>query len=149
MIDSEIKLGLLNLHDAFLNADLSLRQKWAAPIDPDPEKFPISDHGRFERIWVMFLYVLFESWESRQMRIVRDYVGSVASLAELTGLIRSGKQKCSFKKMKATRDYMCHRDQRKYWDDGRLAVCGQLEYHMQLHQAFSEVLLQAFRKLNQ
>ena len=47
--------------------------------------------------------------------------------------------------MRRTRDYMCHRDHKKYWDDGRLAVCGQLEYHMKLQAAFSRILLAAMK----
>jgi hypothetical protein len=31
-MDSEIKLGVLNLHDAFLNAALMEQQKWKTPI---------------------------------------------------------------------------------------------------------------------
>jgi hypothetical protein len=57
----EVREGLLNLHDAFLNAALAGRANWKAPIDEDPENFHISDHGRFERMWVTFLYVLVEA----------------------------------------------------------------------------------------
>ena len=37
-MDDDIKLGLLNLHDAFLNAALMEREKWNAPVDPDPNR---------------------------------------------------------------------------------------------------------------
>jgi hypothetical protein len=144
-MDKEIKSGLLNLHDAFLNAALMEREKWAAPLDSDPEKFHISDHGRFERMWVTFLYVLVESWNSSQMTAVRAHVESIVSTSELTSVLDAGRVDGSLAKMRDTRHYMCHRDQREYWDDGRLAVCGQLEYHVKLHAAFSRVLLTAVK----
>lgn len=144
-MDPEIKRGLLNLHDAFLNAALAEREKWAAPIDADPQRFHVSDHGRFERIWVTFLYVLVEAWRSSQNAAVRAYVESVVPLRELTTLLDAGEADGSLAKMQETRNYMCHRDRREYWDDGRLAVCGQLEYHVKLYAAFSQVLLAAMR----
>ena len=144
-MDDETKLGLLNLHDAFLNAALMGREKWNAPVDPDPNRFLICDHGRFERLWVTFLCVLIESWRSSQMAKVRDYVASVTPVDELTKLLDTGQADGSLARMREVRNYMCHRDRRKYWDDGRLVVVGQLDYHMKVHAAFSEVLLAAVR----
>lgn len=146
-MDSETRLGLLNLHDAFLNADLMERAKWAASIERDPNKFHVSDHGRFKRAWVTFLYVLVEAWRSDHMAKVRAYVASVASLDELTALLDAGQADGRLRKMYQTRSYMCHRDRRRYWDDGRLAVCGQLDYHVKVHAAFSRVLLGAIQQL--
>lgn len=143
----EVRKGLLNLHDAFLNAALAEREKWKSPIEEDPEKFHISDHGRFERMWVTFLYVLVEAWESAQMAPVREHIESLTPLEELTSLLRAGKVNGSLRKMRRTRDYVYHRDCKKYWDDGRLAVCGQLEYHMRLHAAFSRILLAAMKSV--
>jgi hypothetical protein len=79
------------------------------------------------------------------MATVRAYVESVVSTSELTSLLDVGRLDGSLAKMRDTRHYMCHRDQRKYWDDGRLAVCGQLEYHVKLHDAFSRILLSAVK----
>jgi hypothetical protein len=145
MIDIEIKKGLLNLHDAFLNADIMQREKWDAPVEQDPEKFHVSNHGRFERMWITFLYVLVEAWQSPQMAPVRAYIQSVVPLDELAHLLRAAAADGSLAKMSETRHYMCHRDRRKYWDDGRLAVCGQLEFHIKLHASFSQVLLAAMK----
>ena len=144
-MDIDIKMGLWNLHDAFLNAALMDAEKWASPIDKDPKTFHASNHGRFERAWVTFLYVLVEAWQSPQMAPVREYIGSVVSLDELTSLLKTGKTDGSLARMRETRNYMCHRDRREYWDDGRLAVCGQLDYHVRLHRAFSVVLLGAMK----
>jgi hypothetical protein len=126
---------------------LARREKWKSRVDQDVEKFHISDHGRFERMWVMFLYVLVEAWESEQMATVRAFIESVTSLGELNDLLRAGKADGSLIKMRNTRDYMCHRDRRKYWDAGRRAVYGQLEYHTKLQEAFSRLLLHAFRSI--
>jgi hypothetical protein len=90
-ISAEEKTELLNLHDAFLNAEIARREKWKSPVDQDMEKFHISDHGRFERMWVMFLYVLVEAWESGQMATVRAFIESVTPVGELNDLLRAGK----------------------------------------------------------
>jgi hypothetical protein len=148
-MDGETRLGLLNLHDAFLTADLMQQKKWAAPVENDPVTFTASEHGRFERLWATFLYVLVEAWRSAQMAGVRNYLASVTSLDELSQLLKAGEADGSLSKMEQTRHYMCHRDRREYWDNGRLAVCGQLNYHMKLHEAFSKVLLAGFRVAEQ
>ena len=147
-MDSEIRLGLLNLHDAFLNADIAHREKWRTPVDEDPERFHYSDHARFERMWVMFLYVLVEAWQSTRMAPIRAYVDTVTATGELNRLLQLGETDGSVAKMRDARNYMCHRDRREYWDDGRLAVCGQLDYHMKLYAAFSQVLLAAMKSTN-
>lgn len=144
-MDGRTKLGLLNLHDAFLNVGLVEKAKWASPIERDPALFPISDHGRFERVWITFLYVLVEAWRSPQMAPVREYVRSVVSIDELEAVLLAGEEDGSLAKMRDVRHYMCHRDRRQYWDDGRLAPCGQVQYHVKLQSAFSKVLFAAVR----
>jgi hypothetical protein len=79
------------------------------------------------------------------MAPVRAYIETVTATIELTTLIQTGESDGSLAKMRESRNYMCHRDLRKYWDDGRLAVCGQLTYHAKLHAAFSQVLLTAMK----
>lgn len=147
--DQEIFMGFMNLHDAFMNASLQRSFMLKCPVEGghgDPEEFLMSDRGRFERAWVTFLYVLVESWQSKQMEKVRSYVTSIIDTKTLDELLENGKQNGNIEKMKETRNYMCHRDVRKYWDNGRLAVIGNLNYHDDLHMAFSEVLLEVFRK---
>ena len=36
-MNTEVRKGLLNLHDAFLNAALAEREKWKAPVEEDPK----------------------------------------------------------------------------------------------------------------
>jgi len=81
------------------------------------------------------------------MRQVREYVASKVSIDELSALLHQGRKDGSLDKMRETRHYMFHRDKRKYWDNGRLAVCGQLEFHLKVHQAFSRVLLAVFSEM--
>jgi hypothetical protein len=81
------------------------------------------------------------------MKDVRDYVSSKISVDELTELIERGKNDGSINKMIKTRHYIAHRDKREYWDTGRLSVLGQLEYHVKLHNTFSEIFLIAMREM--
>ena len=45
------------------------------------------------------------------------------------------------------RHYIAHRDKRGCWDAGRLSVLGQREYHVKLHNTFSEILLVAMKEM--
>lgn len=138
-------MQLANLHDAFLNAALQARLMMEAPMlhQDDPDLWFATDHARLERTWIAFLYVLVESWRSQAMALVRAHVGAVADTSGLDRLLDEGERSGDIQKMRETRDYMCHRDRRRYWDAGRLAVMGQLPFHSRLHQEFSQVLLVA------
>jgi len=142
--DKEIFMGLMNLHDAFLNVTLIKHHMDRSPLVNDIKIFDATDRARFERMWVAFLSVLVEAWNSFQMCRVREYVASKVSIDELSTLLQQGRKDGSLDKMRETRHYMFHRDERKYWDDGRLAVCGQLEFHLKIHQTFSRVFLVTF-----
>lgn len=143
----ELRLGLANLHDAFLNASLQRQLMQESPVEhgKDPTLWFASNRARLERSWVTFLYVLVESWRSAQMKEVRAHVASVISTAVLEDTLSQGDSSGDLDKMRATRDYMCHRDRRHYWDPGRLAVLGRLEFHDTLHMEFSKLLLAAMR----
>jgi len=140
----DLLLGILNLHDAFLNASIQRSYMLKCPVEKDPDHFLISDRGRFERFWIAFLYVLVESWNSNQMAFVKSWISTVTSLDRLEAILKQGEKEGHIKGMKSTRHYMCHRDKKKYWDDGRLSALGNLDYHNQLHMAFSDVLLNTF-----
>lgn len=147
--DKEVFMGLMNLHDAFLNSSLLKHYMIKSPLVGDVNEFDATDRARFERMWVAFLSVLIEAWNSSQMRRVREYVASKVPIDELSALLRQGEKEGSLDKMRETRHYMFHRDKRKYWDDGRLAVCGQLEFYLRVHQAFSRILLAVFKKMEE
>lgn len=148
-INSEIRSKLANLHDAFLNASLQFDRMQKSPIENDPNnpnKFMLSDRGRFERAWLAFLYVLFEAWESEQMKDARELVLSLNPETDLTALIEQGRKDGSINKLREVRHYMCHRDKREYWDEGRMAVFN-LEYNIKLHNAFGRALRLTIEKL--
>jgi hypothetical protein len=134
-------MGLMNLHDAFLNASLQRREMLRAPIVDDPAAFHFSDRGRFERAWAAFLYVLVESWRAKTMGAVRELVGSCTDVSKLETLLEEGDRIGAIERLQEVRHYMAHRDRREYWDKGRLGVLLQLDYNERLHMAFSEVLL--------
>lgn len=138
---------LLNLHDVFLNTTLLKKQMDISPLVKEPDQFHISHRGRFERLWVAFLYVFYESWSSGQMKEVRRFLLSLDESAELTSLLREYRRDGTLQKMKSVRDYMFHRDKRNYWDTGRIAVCLQLDKNSRLSASFGKLLLAGFARL--
>jgi hypothetical protein len=112
----ETLLGLLNLHDAFLNAELvatrmrretdlgnagTLGNAMAATALP---------RFRFERLWIALLAVLVESWRSPTMAPVHEYVESVADTSELERLLSAYQETGMLERIKCCRHYMFHRD---------------------------------------
>ncbi len=144
-MDRQVSLQLGNLHDAFLNASLQRDCMLKSPAPGDPEAFMISDRGRFERTWLAFLYILVECWRSEQMAPVRECVYALVPDCRIDELLREGDQDGRIAKLRDVRHYMCHRDHREYWDEGRLAVAGELEFNSRLHSEFGRVLLLALR----
>ena len=78
---------LMNLHDVFLNASLQRRCMESSPLVKEAREFHYSDRARFERVWIMFLYVLVEAWRSRQMTPVRTHLSQVLDCTELESVI--------------------------------------------------------------
>ena len=146
--NNEVALGLMNLHDAFLNASLMRHYMLKEPIEGDvdrPELFTVTNRGRCERLWVAHLAVLVEAWYSAKMRPVVCYIESVVDARALLAVLKLGQKSGRLERMKQCRHYSFHRDRRAYWDDGRLAPIGELEFNNRLHTAFSGVLLAAMR----
>ena len=143
MSRSEILMGLMNLHDAFLNASLQRAGMESCRVEKEAEGFLLSRRGRFERVWVTFLYVLVEAWQSDQMASVREYAGKAVDCSPLNRMIDELNSRGELAKMREVRNYMCHRDRREYWDAGRVAVVGLLPKTMALHDAFGATLLKA------
>jgi hypothetical protein len=52
MISDEIRMGMANLHDAFVNCSLLKRSMESAPLYEDVDAFHMSDRARFERLWL-------------------------------------------------------------------------------------------------
>lgn len=142
-MDQDLKSQLANLHDAFLNASLQRSQMSKEPLELDPHTFMVSNRGRLERTWIAFLYVLVECWRSKQMEPVRDFILTRIPDCKIDQLLQEGEQKGLLDKLREVRNYMCHRDKREYWNEGRLAVAGNLNFNTRLHDEFSRVLLTA------
>lgn len=142
---SEDAVAFMNLHDVFLNASLCRSKMIHSPIARDAEEFTVSDRGRFERMWVTFLYVLIEAWRSSVGAMAKSYMESKTDLSEVEEIISKGERDGSISKMRSVRDYMSHRDKREYWDAGRIDVAGQLEYHEALYHKFSKAFLETFK----
>ena len=94
-------------------------------------------------MWITFLYVQIEAWQSRAMLGARSYMMARAPIAthDIDRVIAEGKRNSNLAKMRNVRDYMCHRDKRAYWDAGRVDVTGQLAYHEAVCQVFSTAFL--------
>lgn len=131
--------GIGNLHDAFMNASLQRSGMNGSPPDTDPDGSFIPNRDRFQRTWVAFLYVLVEAWQATSMASVRESIGAMVDTSRLGAMIHEAKEDGRLDKMLETRNYMCHRDRREYWDLGRTSVVGQLEFHDALHDEFSEI----------
>ncbi|MBA7514789.1 hypothetical protein ES705_06824 [subsurface metagenome] len=136
-------MNAANLHDVFMNASLCYSHMNKYPVKDDAEEFIISRRGRFERLWITFLFVLIEAWQSKSMSSTRDYIASFVSedVAEVERLIQKAEEDSSLTKIRAVRDYMCHRDRREYWDEGRIAVVGQLICNEEIFLAFRKMFL--------
>ncbi len=138
-------MAFMNLHDVFLNASLCRSKMMCSSIEKGADEFTVSDRGRFERMWITFLYVLIEAWHSSIGTLAKSYMGSKTDLSEVDDIIFKGKKDDRIARMKNVRDYMSHRDKREYWDAGRIDVAGQLEFHEVLHRNFSKVFLETFK----
>ncbi|MGH8658924.1 MAG: hypothetical protein ACREV4_10765 [Gammaproteobacteria bacterium] len=141
MADESIRTALANLHDAFLNASVVRRLMLVSPIEADPERAHYSDRFRLERLWLALLAVLIEAWHAKQMRGAREFLSSVTNTDDLVSLIRQARKAPHRRALFQTRHYMFHRDEREYWNEGRYALYGTLEFNLRLHEAFSAVLL--------
>ena len=144
---------IANFHDVYLNANLMRTRMMKEPIEADPEHpaaITIQPRFRLERMWHCFLYVTIEAWRSAnydQRQMVRDVSGPELELVDK--LLCLGDDSGHLAHLRSTRDYMCHRDKREYWDSGRIAVAtpGMFQWALTLDRAFSSMMLTAVRAL--
>lgn len=147
MASRDIDLAVWNLHDAFLNASLVQKLMLNSPMDQEPKTGHISDRFRLERLWVGLLVVLVEAWGSHQIQEARNFLDGVASTDRLVTLVRQARNDEARRALSATRHYMFHRDKRNYWDEGRIACWGPVNFHTQLHEEFGKVILAGIKAL--
>jgi hypothetical protein len=145
-----------NLYDLFLNAALMHSEMNASPMKPLPPNlktgskemadaataFGSSRRARFERFWMLSMYVLVETWLASEWKPLIDYVRTLADATEVDALIASAETSGHMKAMRDCRDYMVHRDRRSYFDVGHFAVTKR-EDNERLHAAFSRLLREA------
>lgn len=123
------------------------------PLDPDredPASALVQERFRLERMWHCFLYVTVEAWRSateEQKQILRGVAASEVRLVE--DLLHLGDASGHMDRLRSTRDYMCHRDKREYWDAGRVAVVepGMFHWALDLDRALSAMTLAALGRL--
>ena len=135
---------LSNVHDVFMNAQLMRTLMDNQLVVEGAEEFMTSPRGRLERAAMRDLYVLIEAFKATPprylaelRRLVPKEVQEVMSLLEDHDRIAALRQ---------VRDYMSHRDVRRYFDIGRLAVAvvGPVWYRT-VESAFAKMLLLALR----
>ena len=138
---------LLNGHDVFMNAQLLRILSDNEPVqhDPgDPGVFMTSRRGRLERGAMRDLYVLVEAFRASPP----EYLDEMRNLApepyrKVEMLLDDADR---LNALRAVRDYMSHRDLRRYMDEGRLAVAAVgPAWHRALESAFAELTLGAIR----
>ncbi len=137
--------SFMNLHDVFMNASVIKRAMDQAPIPDKDVQWHYHDRGRLERLWVALLAVLIEAWHADQMKAARDCLATVTDTGDLVRLLREARKTDHLRRLQANRAYMFHRDERKYWDEGRLGPIDHLEFHVAIHTEFSKVLLIGLR----
>lgn len=143
---SQGELELVELFQVLLSARLQRHGMNESPVPPAKagEKimtFFHSDRARFERTYIVFLCVLVEGWQC--FGKARELAASVTSIQRLTDLMRKlkkgGDLHDDFRQMKEVRAYMCHRDERAYWDEGRVGASGGMWLHEEIYEAFFEM----------
>lgn len=110
-----------------------------------PQDFFMSDRGRFERTYVALLAVLIEAWCSPGAQAVRDTIASRVPIQPVEQLLAHARRSGALDKIRSIRGYMFHRDQRQYWDAGRVAVAQLHGAHEEIYSAFSAMFLAFFR----
>ena len=135
---------LLNVHDVFMNAQLMRTLMDNEPVVEGAEEFMTSRRGRLERAAMRDLYVLIEAFNETPPR----YVGELRSLVpeELQEVMSLLKDHDRVAALRQVRNYMSHRDVRRYFDVGRLAVAvvGPVWYRT-VESAFAKMLRLALR----
>jgi hypothetical protein len=137
----------LNLHDAFMNASLQRSRMLRSSMQgvDGPEEFFMSDRGRFERTYAAFVAVLVEAWAARRYGALRSLIGTLVSTDEVNAALLEARKGGGLERLRAIRGYMFHRDERQYWDYGRVAVVDLGGVHERLYWAFSRMFLAVFR----
>lgn len=138
---------ILNIHDAFLNTSIQrsrMLRSGVVGVDSQQDFFA-SDRGRLERTYVAFLAVLIEAWCSPAAQAAREAIASSVPVQPVEELLAHARRAGVLDRIRSIRGYMFHRDERQYWDVGRVAVAQLHGAHEQIYSAFSAMFLAFFR----
>ncbi len=135
---------LLNVHDVFMNAQLMRTLMDAEPYEDGPDAFMVSRRGRLERCAMRDMYVLIEAYRASPPAYVTELARFVPTEhAEVERLLGDADRVFALREV---RNYMSHRDVRRYYDAGRLAVADVgLEWHRSTESAFAAMLVLGIR----
>jgi hypothetical protein len=92
-------------------------------------------------------YVLIEAWNARSIE-AKEFFASLGPIPPLGAKLRMLRDDGIIEKLREWH-YMCHRDRRVYWDDGRMAPMGHLNDLLELSRLFGTVFLEALERLKQ
>lgn len=114
------------------------------PVVEAAEEFMTSRRGRLERAAMRDLYVLIEAFGASPPRYIEELRRLVSE--DLQAVMSLLEDKKRVDALRQVRDYMSHRDVRRYYDIGRLAVVvvGPVWYR-EVESAFAKMLLLALR----
>lgn len=135
---------LSNVHDVFMNAQLMRTLMDKQPVVQSATEFMTSPRGRLERAAMRDLYVLIEAFDASPPPYLDEMRRLVPGELEAVHLLLQDRDRVDA--LRQVRDYMSHRDVRRYFDVGRIAVAqvGPTWYRA-TESAFAKLLLRAMR----
>jgi hypothetical protein len=127
-----------------MNAQLMRTLMDNEPVVEGAEEFMTSRRGRLERAAMRDLYVLIEAFRASPPRYVEELRRLVPEDVQAVMSLLEGEKRVDA--LRQVRDYMSHRDVRRYYDIGRpaVAVVGPVWYR-NVESAFAKMLLLALR----
>lgn len=133
---------LSNVHDVFMNAQLMRTLMDKEPVIRGVTEFMTSPRGRLERAAMRDLYVLVEAFNASPPSYLEELRRLVpAELETVTALLEDRERVDALRQV---RDYMSHRDVRRYFDVGRIAVAHVgVTWYRAVESAFAKMLLLA------
>lgn len=142
VVDFDEWLG--NIHDVFMNAQLMRTLMDDEPVVQGAEEFMVSRRGRLERAAMRDLYVLIEAFHKSPPEYLDELRRLTPRDLEVVTLLLGDSERVAA--LRQVRDYMSHRDVRRYYDIGRLAVTvvGP-KWYRDVESAFARMILRAMR----
>ena len=127
-----------------MNAQLMRTLMDKQPVVQSTAEFMTSPRGRLERAAMRDLYVLIEAFDASPMSYVDEMRRLVPAELDAVHFLLQDRDRVDA--LRQVRDYMTHRDVRRYFDVGRIAVA-QVgpSWYRATESAFAKMLLFALR----